>query len=183
MSTLNDEEIIQLLNSEGEPAMKHLFDKYYNYMCHAVYNVLKDTVMAEDIVQDVFYEVWKKRASINISTSLKAYLRRAAVNKSLNHIRNNRVKINDNEEAVIELKQTNEDVQAQMEADELEIVVHEAVRSLPPKCMEVFKLSRFELKSYQEIADHLGISIKTVENQISKALKTLRNAVSAHKNL
>ncbi len=180
MNVYSDEEILVRLRKEGQPAMKILYDKYYNYLCHAVYNVLKDSVMAEDIVQDVFMEIWKKREQIDINTSLKAYLRRAAVNKSLNHIRNTKIRL-EGDDDLKGLKLNEEDVQAKMEVDELQLAVHEAIDGLPPKCKEVFQLSRFESKSYQEIADLMNISVKTVENQISKALKVLRVAVQEHK--
>jgi len=177
---LSDDEILQLLKTKGESAMEMLYDRYYRYLCHAVYNVLKDSVITEDIVQEVFMEIWKKKEQLNIKISLKAYLRRASVNKSLNYIRDNKIKFEGDDQLKDNLK-SDENIQDNLEAKEMEAAVIEAIDQLPPKCRDVFKLSRFEGKTYQEIADIMGISIKTVENQISKALKAMRAAILRHR--
>jgi len=148
---LDDSEILDLLNKNDERAISLLFDRFFDYLCAVVYRVIHDYEAARDVVQDIFLDLWKKRESLNIQIALRPYLRRAAVNRGLNYIKMKRIIPNDNEEA--------------------------AAESLPPKCKLVFGMSRFESMSYQEIADALDISIKTVENQISKALKILRTEV------
>ncbi|MEL6864763.1 MAG: sigma-70 family RNA polymerase sigma factor, partial [Bacteroidota bacterium] len=120
---------------------------------------------------------WKKRHRINIQTSLKAYLKRAAVNKSLNYIRDQKIKFEEVGKApVLSTKSHN----AQLEAKELQEQINLAVNALPERCRIIFSLSRFEEMSYQEIANTLQISTKTVENQISKALKILRQAIGPY---
>jgi RNA polymerase sigma-70 factor (ECF subfamily) len=145
-----------------------------------VYRVINDADYAEDIVQEIFTDIWRKRESINVQSSLRAYLRRASVNRSLNHIRKQRMKFDENEEAIIDIESNTINGQQGMERDELEQRIHDCIDALPPKCKLVFSLSRFENMSYQEIADHLEISIKTVENQISKALRILRNSIQPY---
>jgi len=92
-----DKEIILLLKSNGEKAMEEIYSRYYNYLCHATYKILNDSVATEDIVQDVLMEIWKKKETINITISLKAYLRRASINKALNYLRGKKIKFEDDD--------------------------------------------------------------------------------------
>jgi len=123
--------------------------------------------------------LWRKREQLVIEISVSAYLRRATVNKTLNHIRAQKMQFDDNdrpEEA--DRQQTNALQQLQLE--ELEQLLHAAIEQLPERCRLVFSLSRFEQMTYKEIATHLGISIKTVEHQISKALRLLQASVAPY---
>lgn len=168
-----DKDIIELLPVKGDQAMEMLFKKYYTFLCRVLIRVIPDENLVEDLAQDVFLDVWRKRDTININTSLKAYLRRAAVNKALNYIRDRKIRWEDEEkhpETVSKLVGANQ----LLEAEELQDLINRSVDELPERCRLVFSLSRFEEMTYQEIATELGISIKTVENQISKALKLLR---------
>lgn len=174
---LSDKELISRLAEDGEQVIDLLFRRYYRFVCVAVYRILSDENLSEDIAQEVFYELWKKRHRINIQTSLKAYLKRAAVNKSLNYIRDQKIKFEEVGKApVLSTKSHN----AQLEAKELQEQINLAVNALPERCRIIFSLSRFEEMSYQEIANTLQISTKTVENQISKALKILRQAIGPY---
>ena len=175
MNDLSDQELISILQKGNEQAIDILFRRHYSFVCQSVYRILKDGNTAEDIAQEVFFGLWKKRENLNITTSVKGYLKRAAINKSLNFIRDQKIKFDDKEEQLPNLTSTQSTTQQHLEAEDLQKKIDEAIDSLPEKCRLVFTLSRFEEMSYQEIADHLGISIKTVENQISKALKVLRS--------
>lgn len=107
---------------------------------------------------------------------MKAYLKRAAVNRTLNFIRDNKITFEGEEELPI-LKGKITGASAKMEADELQEMINRAIDGLPERCRMIFLLSRFEDMSYNEIAQKLDISVKTVENQISKALKILREVL------
>ena len=168
-----DQEIQELLREDGEKAVEWLFRRHYRYLCKVVYKVLPDANLVEDLVQEVFFEVWRKRENIRITTSLKAYLRRAAVNKTLNFIRDQKIKPDD-EERLPPLESKIVNINQQLDAEDLQKLIDQSIDQLPERCRLVFVLSRFEDMSYQEIADKLGISIKTVENQVSKALRYLR---------
>jgi len=174
-----DEELIALLASAEESAIDLVFRKYYTFLCRSVYRIISDTQITEDLAQEVFYELWKKRAQIKISSSLKAYLKRAALNKALNYIRDQKIDFRNAPEKE-GLMSKDASVVQELAADNLQQQIDEAIDSLPERCRLVFVLSRFEEMSYQQIADQLGISIKTVENQISKALKSLRIALAEH---
>ncbi|MEL6638233.1 MAG: RNA polymerase sigma-70 factor [Bacteroidota bacterium] len=171
-----DRQILDLLQKDEDKAMEYLFRRYYGFMCNAIYRVLPDKNLAEDLAQDVFYEFWKKRERVQINTSLQAYLKRAAVNKTLNYIRDRKMRFADEEE-LPKLENNQESSQQKLEEEELQALIRQSIDRLPERCRMVFVLSRYEELSYQEIADQLGISVKTVENQISKALKFLRESL------
>mgnify|MGYP003393879039 CR=1 FL=1 len=146
---------------------------HYKMLCNAANKILNDKDASEDVVQDVFLKFWSKRENINIIESVKSYLYRATINTSLNHLERNK--------KIIRLQNTdlsNESISIKAGEElyhkELKGKIDEAINQLPPKCKVVFVLSRYEGMKYQQIADHLDISIKTVENQMGKALKMLR---------
>ncbi len=168
----SDEEILALLQSDTELAVELLFRRYYAYVCRNVIRIVKQPGIAEDIAQDVFFEIWRRKDVVQI-TVVRAYLRRAARNKALNYIRDQKIHLED-EDDTSQLESPNVGVQAQLEAEELQALIDQTIDALPERCRLVFVLSRYENLTYQEIADQLDISIKTVENQISKALQYLR---------
>ncbi len=175
----SDEDLIQMLLVNDERATELIFRKYYKYICQSVYRIIPDGTLVEDLSQDVFYELWKKRESLNIKTSLKAYLSRAGRNKALNYIRDQRIHTEDHSNHSY-LESKNVSAIENLEKEELQKIIDKAIDDLPARCRAVFMLSRFEEMSYQEIANQLDISIKTVENQISKALKSLRQSIYPH---
>lgn len=172
---LDDYDLLRRLSDDDEAAMEVLFNRHYALVSYSIYNLVKDSMTTEDLAQEVFMEIWKRRDSLVINTSLKAYLRRSAINKTLNYLRDKKNWKNE------ELSEIQLEISAEpgktLEANELEKIVGQAIEQLPERCQLIFKLSRVEEKSYQEIADELEISIKTVENQIVKALRMLRDAL------
>lgn len=171
-----DQELLKLLETDRDKAIELLFRQYYSLVTYAVYRVLPDRAVAEDLAQEVFFDLWRKREKLNITSSLKAYLRRAAVNRTLNYIRDKKMNFED-EEKMPELRSNATTIFQKLEVEELQERINEAVDSLPERCRAVFSLSRFEEMSYKEIAEKLDISVKTVENQISKALSIMRTAL------
>lgn len=175
----DDEELIALLQTDADRAIDLIFRQHYK-TCHlSALRIVKDEHIAEDLVQEVFLELWRKRTKHQINTSLKAYLRRSAVNRSLNYIRDLKIKFDD-EDKLPHKAENQTSALKMMETNELQGHIDRAIDSLPERCRVVFSLSRFEEMSYKEIAEKLDISIKTVENQISKALKILRNILGPH---
>ena len=176
---LTNKDFHEFWQQDSEKAIDWLFRTHYSYLCKVVYKIIPDTNLVEDLVQEVFYEVWKKQGQININTSVKAYLRRAAVNRSLNYIRDQKIKFEQDEKVPL-LESREASITQKIEAEDLKALIDESIDALPERCRVVFVLSRFEEMSYKEIAEELGISIKTVENQISKALKFLRKALGPY---
>jgi RNA polymerase sigma-70 factor (ECF subfamily) len=153
-----------------------LFKEYFPSLMAFARKILGDEEEAREVVQQVFINLWEKRAALDLSTSLKSYLFTSVHNRSLNVIRD-RKKFSSAEMPDVAGEW---DVSAQIESMELEGKIREGIDSLPEKCREVFELNRFEGLKYSEIAAKLGISVKTVENQMSKALKILREQLGKY---
>ena len=177
--TYTDQELLDMLARDRDQAIAHIFRLHYGFICQAVFRVIPDQNLTEDLAQEVFFELWRKREQLQISSSLKAYLRRAAVNRSLNYIRDQKLSF-DAEEDQAPIASQQPTALQQLEADELQGYIDQAIDQLPERCRIVFVLSRFEQMSYAEIAKNLDISPKTVENQISKALRLLRTALEPY---
>lgn len=169
----SDEEIVELLRLDPDKGIEAIFRKYFTYVVNIVYRVSNDTGLAEDIAQDVFFELWKKKENLNITSSLRPYLRRAAINKTLNYFRDRKINFASDEQ-LPQLSSSLPKAQQKMEAEEVEEKITQVIDKLPKRCRVIFILSRYEELSYREIAEKLEISEKTVENQISKALRFLR---------
>jgi len=127
----------------------------------------------------VFFEIWKKRERLEFRTSVGAYLRRAVTNRALNYIRAKKMDF-EGEDAALQLRSTEINSVKKLEIEDLQRLIDNSIEELPEKCRLVFGMSRFEEMKYAEIAESLGISIKTVENHISKALKLLKFKVGPH---
>jgi RNA polymerase sigma-70 factor (ECF subfamily) len=143
-------------------------------MCGYAKKYLSDLDQAEEIVQDIFFNFWSKRHNLQISTSLEAYLFRSVRNSCLNFLKHLKVREQyklANEQSI---KNEEKNVQDQVIALELQDKIDTCVEQLPPERKKIFKMSRYEGFKYREIADELGISIKTVEVQMGKALKFMR---------
>jgi RNA polymerase sigma-70 factor (ECF subfamily) len=170
--------ILEGLKQKDERAFEVLFKTHYEALVKFTYKYLNNAEEAEEIVQETFYNLWKKSSEIKIQTSIKSYLYQAVRNSSLNAIKHKQVqkKYIDH----VEKNDTSLSTENHMELDELTAKINEAINQLPPKCKQVFELSRYEEKKYQEIADELGISIKTVENHMGKALSLLRKSLKEY---
>lgn len=179
-----EQQLLSALRFGNEAALRQIFDRHYALLLTDIYRLIPDESTCEDLAQELFVELWNKRESLDIHTSLRAYLRRAAVNKSLNYIKATRRYAAEDTEDLGQLPDTSTDNQQnQVSRDALEDALHLAIGSLPEKCRVVFNLSRFEQLSHREIAEKLGISVKTIENQITKAMKMLRDALRNHRDL
>ncbi len=182
-SKSEDQSILALLQNNDEQAMERIFDAYYPYLVNTAYHVLMDGHQAKDLVQDVLFHFWERRDTITIESGLKAYLRRAVTNKCIDQIR--RKKRFGVAEEFTDFNQASGEVSTQdlLETSDLKQVILTAVESLPERCKLVFTLSRFEDMSHSEISEQLDISKKTIENQMTKALKTIRLAIHHYKEL
>jgi RNA polymerase sigma-70 factor, ECF subfamily len=173
---ITTEKFVSTIKTDPDQALRMLYEQYYDMMCNQVYMILKDRTTSEDIVQDVLMGIWKKREDLNIVISIEGYLKRSCRNRALNYLRDNAIKWEDDE--VLESQSAvGYDQAEQMDLDELNNKIQREIANLPDKCGIIFNLSRFEEMTYNEIAQQLDISSKTVENQISKALRILREKI------
>lgn len=171
MSINDDILLLKLIQGGNEQAFKYLFDTYFASLCRFAHVYISDVQDAEELILDLFVYIWEHRSEINVTLSFKAYLFQATRNRCLNYLRDNRQMLR-LEEVRDEIQ--DEDISA-LEMEELQYLIMEAICSLPNKCQEVFQYSRHENLTNKEIAEKMQISVKTVEAQITKALKLIKN--------
>ncbi|HTE32431.1 MAG TPA: RNA polymerase sigma-70 factor [Chryseolinea sp.] len=172
---LNEDQLIEMLKAGNVTAFEMLFRTYYQPLCNYAYTFVQDRDEAEEIVQATFLNVWEKRDNLAIHTAVKPYLYAMVRNACLNVIKHEKIK---QQHVAMELavaERSVESVARTVVASELETKIYQAMDKLPEQCRLVFKLSRFEELKYAEIATQLNISIKTVENQMGKALRIMRD--------
>ncbi|MBK9257513.1 MAG: RNA polymerase sigma-70 factor [Saprospiraceae bacterium] len=180
MEKLTGQEFMVLLRSDPEKALEFIYKNHYQELCQRVNLIISDSKSAEDIVQEVIFELWKKKDHLNITKSALPYLRTACRNRALNHLRDKAPRTVD--DSLLQDYETKDaGIYELMEADEVEKKIQLGLEMLPEKCRVVFVLSRYEELTYNEIAAKLEISVKTVENQISKALQILRANIFSNK--
>lgn len=140
-------------------------------------NLVRDQAVAEELVQDVLLELWRRREQLAVQGSPQAYLFQATRNRALNHLRHRQVHRRA-EPRLVAGEAPAPSASAEIEAGELEAAVRQAVDELTPRCREVFELSRVHGFRYAEIAETLGVSVKAVEAQMTRALRTLRGRLA-----
>lgn len=154
-----------------------IFQQHYNALCNYAYTFLKDLSSSEDVVQEIFISIWEKRKDLISSKTIRYYLFTAVRNNCItlsNQYKKNRVvELDRLDGAAVQTLPGEDDVWETDFKKELK----NAMNHLPPKCREVFVLSRLSKQSYKEISETMDISVKTVENQMGKALKILRDYV------
>jgi RNA polymerase sigma-70 factor, ECF subfamily len=153
--------------------IEYLFKEYYKRLHRIAYQVVNDTDLAEDVVQEVFISVWKNKDSLTIKTTIEGYLVKATVNKAITFLeknqRNHKTELTEQIEYIKNADLSNNNFDFEL----FQSMVYVSLDKLPPKCKAIFMLSRFENMKNKEIAEHLGINIKTVENQMSIAMNKL----------
>lgn len=164
---------LQDLSRGGDAAFEHLFKTYFKGLHGYACTLLRDTHLAEEIVQNVFVRLYEKSARVRIETTLEGYLYRSVYNECLNHRKHEKVRSVYRAHAARQPEQFSPEPGGGTHRA-LEEKLRKALEELPEHCRTVFQLSRFEGLKYQEIARHLGISVKTVENQMGKALRIMR---------
>jgi RNA polymerase sigma-70 factor, ECF subfamily len=175
---MDDRELLRRVQAGDEGAYDAVFRTWYVVLVKVAGALLHDTDAAEEVAQDVMVELWRRRHVLDAGVPLRAYLLRSVRNRALNHLRHLKVR-----------RQSEADVEALYDepigsdqpvvAKELAAAVQIALQELPPRCREVFELSRTHGLKYAEIAETLGISQKTVEAQMGKALRILRERLAA----
>ena len=173
MISPEEKELLASIRRGETAGLKALFEKYHASLCSTAFRLIRSHDTAKDIVQEVFIKFWNNRASIEITSSLQAYLRRSVINATLNQMekeqRHSKVEI---EQLQHHPSGTSSD--DHHTTDELTREFENAVNSLPVRTRAVFLLIRREEMSYKEVAESLNISLKAVEKEMMKALKLLR---------
>ena len=168
--------LMQLVAEGSEMAFEKFFKTYFKSLRSYAFVLLQDEPMAEEMVQQVFYRIWEKKEQFGVHTSAKAFLYRAVHNECLNYLKQEKHRLGHRNYLLHANKHqiSGDHAGMRLELSELEAGLQQAIASLPERCRNIFYLSRFEGLKYREIADQLGLSVKTVEVQMGKALKVLR---------
>jgi RNA polymerase sigma-70 factor (ECF subfamily) len=173
--SVSDAELFTDLRSGSPAALDELFRRHYPDLCRTAVRFTRNEAAAEDIVQDTFVNLWSKRERLSTTPdAVGAYLRRAVRNRSLNYLRDRKRIPVDDAEPEGEPVHSAPPPDAVLEAQELQLRINRAIDRLPERCRLVFVMSRIEEMSHREIADGLDISTKTVENQMTRAYRFLR---------
>jgi RNA polymerase sigma-70 factor (ECF subfamily) len=176
---MNSKEQLECLKQGDIKAYEQLFRSMYPALCGYAHKILKDSDLAEEMVQDVFYILWKRKEQLNIIGSLNSYLYKAVYNKCLHYFEHKQVVVKHAQKYQVADISTYSADEA-MYTGELYTVYKETLKQLPIRCRQIFQMNRKYGFKYQEIADKLSISVKTVEANMGKALKAFRQSFSAY---
>jgi len=170
----NEDKILKRVRQGNLKAFETIFRTYYQDLCNYAYQYFHDKDTVEEIVQDLFFKLWSKKETLNIRSSLRSYLYKAVYNNSMLYLREKNARNlvyeigDDIEQNLID------EPDIPIQTKELDQIINQTIVSMPPKVRQIFELSRQEGLRYKDIAEKLSISVKTVEANMSKALKLFR---------
>lgn len=167
-----------MIQDGDQSAFESLFREHYGALCGFARRLVGDTAVAEELVQDLFVQLWEKRATLSPEISLRSYLFTATRNSCLNHLKHVAVRGRHEDHVRQQPQGLAADPSETVQLAELQARLGLAIEALPDRCGEIFKMSRFEGLKYDEIAERLELSPRTVEVQIGKALRILREALA-----
>lgn len=170
--------LVTRIKASDHGAFEAVFNQYHDTIYRFLLYKTKDSQTAEDLLQEVFFRLWKTRSNLDENQSLKNYLYTISDHIVLNHIRHSRVVLRHQQQEAGRIFSASESPHFILEEKEWAKALAKAIESLPEKTREIFLMSRMEDLTYQEIAARLSLSIKTVEGHMVKALRTLREALS-----
>ena len=174
---MDDRELLERVRLGEREAFDTAFRAYYALLVGSAESVVRSRAIAEELVQDVMLTLWMKRETLTVDDSLRAYLYKATRNRALNHVRHERVHQR-TAPLLADAPSVPPTGPSALADAEIATAVSAAMNQLPDRCREVFELSRAQHLTYSEIATTLGISVKTVEAQMGKALRILRERLA-----
>ncbi len=184
---LNDRELVRKIRGGDIFAFEKLFKKYYTRLCVFAEDYLKEPALAEEIVAELFTNLWEKRNKLPDIVNLNAYLYRSVHNNCLLYLERLKLLKKYKEFAVTEIQRKqlmydgdNSYPLANLISQEIESKIEEAIDSLPERCREIFCMHRFEDETYESISLKLGISINTVRTQMMRAMDKLRESLKEY---
>lgn len=179
-SAYTDQELVALLKRGDHVAFTTIYDRYARKVFYQVNQMIRDTEVSKDLVQELFITIWSKAVHIKAEATLGGYLYIAAQNTVFKYIQRSKLQNNYLKSlAEFSSELSNHTVEL-LDEKELHLLIDQFINELPPKMREVFELSRNQGMSYHEIAAQLAISEQTVKNQVSSALKILRGKIAPH---
>ncbi|SKC87427.1 RNA polymerase sigma-70 factor [Ohtaekwangia koreensis] len=169
----SDQNLVDLLKQQNMAAFEEIYNRYWRKLYSTAYRRIQSREIAEEFVQDIFTSLWINRELVHIK-SLTAYLYTAVKYKVINHLHHESIRKQYFNLQLKTLSEADNCTEELVFANDLHVSVQKEISKLPPKCQQVFKLSRQENLTMKQIASQLGISEKTVEHQLGKALRVLR---------
>jgi RNA polymerase sigma-70 factor, ECF subfamily len=176
MHTPEEIALLDRIRSGDEAAFRTLYAEHFSALVRTATYLTSDNLLAKDAVQNAFLHFWQRRDAIQVEIALYPYLRRMVINEVLAMQRKSQRR-NALRQKQAQAKTFHTDVEDAVHEQQTRAAILAAIDALPERCSEIFKLSRFSEMTYQEIAEALEISVKTVENQMGKALKMLRDSL------
>lgn len=162
-------------------SFKKLFEKHYNELCSLAYNYLKDFEKSEDVVQEIYIKVWEKKQNLVTEKNAHYYLFTSVKNNCIDILRKHKYTLSLSDEVVANKLTDDESYDNDDNNITAQEFIQKALEELSPKCKLIFMMSRFDNMTYKEIADKLNLSVKTVENQMGKAIRIMREYIKTHK--
>jgi RNA polymerase sigma-70 factor (ECF subfamily) len=175
---IRDSEIIRRIRQGDTGQFELLFRSSYVSLVRYARTLIKDQDSAEEIVQDLFFRIWKDKEKIKIESSLNGYLFRSVHNRCLHYIEHNRVVERHAQEMSYHQTENQESPSDILHYKELQARIASILERLPERCGQIFCMSRFEGLKYAEIAEKLSVSVKTVEANMGRALKEFRKELT-----
>ena len=170
-----DSQLLEGVRKADHDVFTALYSRHFQGLMLAALKYVKDTAVAEELVQDIFLKMWEEPAHLASVASLKAYLYRSVINHAINYVNRQKNIAQHHLRMADEISQ--EYIETMIEDHALKDLLYREIEQLPEQCRKVFKMSRFQDMKYKEIAAALGIAEKTVENHIVNALRTLRTNI------
>jgi RNA polymerase sigma-70 factor (ECF subfamily) len=177
---LKDQQQLRRIRKGDIHSFEVLFHRYYTGLCGYAESLLHKGEVAEEVVQDVFYNIWKNRNTLRISKSWQNYLYRAVYNNSMMYLRKTRREFPMEDQLAFHLQVPSENPAEAMEYEEISSMISATLQELPERTRKIFEMNRQEGLKYREIAERLSISVKTVEANMGKALKALRTSLKKY---
>lgn len=175
MDEFDDNQLLALLRNDSLEAYEILFKRYYKSLCLQAALLLTDASEAEDLVVELFIEIWDKKIYRKIEQSFKAYLYKSVRNKCINGVKKNKLSKQRQEKYRQYRQEDKEKEPSWLEQRELASIINNVLLELPAQRLKAFTLVYLEKKRYQDAADEMGLSINSVKTHLKLALKVLRN--------
>lgn len=177
---MTDNDLVSLIQQDNLAAFKEIYKRYWKKLYAAAFKRLKSKVYSEEIVQELFTNLWFKRQALTVNTELSSYLYSSVSHRIIDQYRKQLIQERYAKSFKLAHNELDNSTEDKIILNDLKHTIALEISQLPDKCRSVYKLSRVEYKSNKEIASHLGISEKTVENHITTALKKIRIGLTHH---
>ena len=178
-----DSELVELFKSGSQAAFEQLYLRYYNHLLNLCEHILKNKTDAEDVVHDVFVQLWETRDTLNAELSFAVYVKTLAQNRALYRFRQFDIHSRFAQHILMNAKDTTNETEDTILDNDYTALLDEMIAILSPKQKEAFRLSRIDKLTYNEIADVMQISVETVREHVSIALKKIKKYLKRHADI